>query len=197
MNYPELYNQAMKGDADALKTMNELAGSGNEEVQYLLSCVYDNPDSPFQDTELGMHWLKTSAGYGYEPARKKMQELPLDIKKQFGFEPKTSAQENVQKSGNILLFTGRMSPLEYFLGMLLANGCYFIAHGVFSADAEDPQWLALDVILRLLLIYLNLSFVASRLHDAGHSGWWALVPFAPLIALFLPREEADNKYDPK
>ena len=46
MNYEDIFRQAMRGNTDALETMNELAAAGNEEVQYckrgrnLSCCIY-------------------------------------------------------------------------------------------------------------------------------------------------------------
>ena len=84
MNFEDLYNQAMSGDDEALNDLNYFAGSGNAEAQYVLSCVYDNPDSPFVDVDLARYWLQKSAGYKYEPAIKKLKELSPNYKKEYG-----------------------------------------------------------------------------------------------------------------
>ena len=202
MNYEDLFQQAMTGSAEALETMNELAAAGNEEVQYLLSCVYDNPDSPFEDVNLGMHWLKTSAGYEYEPAKKKMKELPSDIKIKYGLEPESdSASEgNGSNSDSIFSFKGRTGRTNYFILMLI----YVVGIGIILAmlepiasDAGDPFWLALLVIIHIIRLYLVVAVVVRRLHDCGYSGWWALVPVTPAVVLFASGEEKDNEYGPK
>ena len=90
----ELYNQVMGGNDDVLEILRAQAGSGDAEAQYVLSCVYDNIDSPFKDVNLGMYWLQKSAGYNYEPALKKIHELSPEAKKQFGIESEKAVDDS-------------------------------------------------------------------------------------------------------
>lgn len=204
MNYEELFQQTMKGDKDALRTLCEMAGSGYEEAQYVLSRVYDNVDSPFRNVDLGMHWLKTSAGYDYEPAIKKIKELPSDIKRQYGLETDsdhTDAKTSNEASNSILSYEGRIGRVTYFIYIII----YALIFGIFLAviktvasDSKDPFWVMLGSIIQIIRIYLIGAISVKRLHDCGHSGWWALLmPITQIVIQFWPGEDKDNEYGPQ
>lgn len=204
MNYEELYYQAMSGKADALKTLSEMAGRGDEESQYVLSCVYDNVDSPFRDVELGMHWLKTSAGYGYEPAKKKIRELPLDVKKQYDIEiglPNDDAKTKNIASDSIFSYEGRIDRTTYFVWGLVFGFVFNVIHYIvkwFASAGDASFWGVADLIVSVIGIYFAAALWVKRLHDCGRSGWWALlVPITQIVILFMPGEKKDNEYGPK
>lgn len=212
MNYEELYNQAIEGNVNALETLNAQAGSGDAESQYVLSCVYDGIDSPFRDVDLGMYWLQKSAGYDYEPALKRIQELSPEAKKQYGIipDPETNAKGN---SVDIWSFEGRIDRatyLVYFFVYLFVFGIILfllnmfqtepetVNYGYYSSSPLEPNgfvgWTKLFV--RLVPLYLYLALFAKRLHDCGHSGCWSLVPFCPVALFFMKGEENTNEYGP-
>ena len=83
MDLVTLYEEAIKGVKSALNELKSYAGAGNAQAQYLLSCIYDNPDYPFQNVSLGMYWLKRSAENGSVDARRKIEGLTSDIKHQY------------------------------------------------------------------------------------------------------------------
>ena len=204
MYYEELYQQAMKGDSDALKTLCEMAGRGDKEAQYVLSCVYDNPESPFMDVELGMYWLQTSAGYEYEPAMKKIKDLPKDVKIQSGLEPGLSnadAKAGNNASDSIFSYEGRIDRITYFVwgivyGLIFTSIKYIV--GELSMGGDTPLWVGIDFIIRIIGIWLAGALWVKRLHDCGRSGWWALlVPITQIVILFLPGEKKDNEYGPR
>lgn len=221
MNYEELYKHAMNGNADAMKTLNDIAGSGDAEAQYVLSCVYNNPDSPFLDAGFGMYWLKKSASYFYEPALRKLNELSDKVNEQE--EVKTDDAKNATKAGpessqseGIWSFTGRIDRTTYIVylvvyvfvfGIIL----YFIKqlpmenvtsdYGYYSYDSWQPTGLAqwADVIAKSVLAYLMLALGSKRLHDCGNSGWWTILvlvtsPLGPLYLLFKEGENTANEY---
>ena len=220
MTYEELYNQAMEGNGDALETLNGQAGSGDAESQYVLSCVYDNIDSPFKDVDLGMYWLQKSAGYKYEPALKKIHELSPETKNRYGIETENIIENSDGnneaadiKPGGIWSFVGRIDRATcfvYFFVYLFIFGValYLInqipmervtgSYGYYSYDSWKPTEFATwaELIIRLVALYLYLALCAKRLHDCGHSGWWSLIPFCPVALFFMKGDEDTNEYGP-
>ena len=219
MYYEELYNQAMNGKADALEELKADASSGDAEAQYVLSCVYDNLNSPFKDISLGMYWLEKSAEYEFEPAKKKLKELPSSIKIQYGIDDnneeksdRESDPENI-KPGGIWSFRGRIDRTTYwvysivyilvfglllFLISLIPMESTSVDYGYYPYNTMRPTLFAIciELIVRLILSYLVLALSVKRMHDCGHSGWWVLIPFCPLVLLFWKGEEKTNQYGP-
>lgn len=124
MKYEELYNQAMKGDDGALESLDAKAAGGDYEAQYVLSFIYDNVESPFKDTNLGMHWLKTSASYGYEPALKKIKEFPDEVKRQYGLESKGDSyiEKYFQESDNYQASNKKDNTTSSIIGIIISIG---------------------------------------------------------------------------
>ena len=204
MNYEELFQQAMRGNSDALKALCEMAGRGDKEAQYVLSCVYDTPDSPFMDVELGMYWLQTSAGYEYEPAMKKIKDLPKDVKIQYGLGPglnNADAKTSNESSNSIFSYEGRIDRTTYFVwgivyGLIFTSINYLVE--VLSLGGDVPLWIGISIAVRIAGTYLAGALWVKRLHDCGRSGWWALlVPITQIVILFLPGEKKDNEYGPR
>lgn len=215
MNYENLYNQAINGNADALKELKVEAGSGNAHAQFILSCVYDNIDSPFPDESLSIYWLKKSAGYEFEPAIRKLKELSPEIKKQYEIEESKENDDTATiKPGGIWSFRGRIDRATYFvyfvvyvllLGLLLylinliPMESTSVNSGYYSYDMMRPTGFAIwtELIVRLVMAYLSLALCVKRMHDCGHSGWWVLIPFCPLALFFMKGEDKTNEYGPK
>lgn len=187
MKYEELYNQAMHGNADALDSLDEMAARGDYEAQYVLSCIYDNVGSPFQDINLGMHWLTTSAGYGYEPAMKKIKELPLRNKNEF------RKKERVGYDG-LFAYKGRIDRFSYASCILFCLLYRFLFRTQFEQFA--PTWYSsiIESVIEIILTYLIIVSTIKRLHDCGYSGWWVFFPLCPILLLFVEGEETDNKF---
>lgn len=221
MNYEEVYNQAMSGNTDALNTLCDIAGSGVAEAQYVLSCVYDNPNSPFRDEDHGMYWLQKSAGYNYEPAIKKLKELSPYVKKLYGIETDDgntsgSSDKNTEteksNSVDILSCEGRVDRITYFVylmvyAFIICIILYLIKLIPMEQDYGYYSWeptsfaSVVNIVVKLILSYLVLALGVKRLHDCGHSGWWVILvlitaPIGPLFLLFMKGEEKANEYGP-
>ncbi|HUY07634.1 MAG TPA: DUF805 domain-containing protein [Acidimicrobiales bacterium] len=81
-------------------------------------------------------------------------------------------------------FTGRASRSEYWYFFLF----YFIVE-IFTSR------LGVIGLLIDLGIWIPLAAAAvRRLHDAGKSGWWIILPFVNLVFLCLPTLVEDNRY---
>jgi len=72
MSYEELYEQAKKGDAEALENLVECAEVGEAEAQYLLSCLYET-DGPLKNEEQSYYWLDMASYNGNQQAKQKLQ----------------------------------------------------------------------------------------------------------------------------
>ena len=215
MYYEELYENVCSGDVSALKELESEAGAGNAEAQYVLSCVYDNVTSPFRNVELGMYWLKKSSDNGYEPATKRINELPLEFKYQYDIankeeeEAKYKDAENI-KPGGIWSIQGRIDRTTYWVYTVL----YIIVFGVIlyliallpketthSAFyySEQPSEFAnfANIIIRLVAAYLIFALQSKRAHDCGHPCLMTLIPFFGIYLLFKEGEQHTNQYGPQ
>lgn len=224
MYYEKLYDQAMKGKVDALEELNAVAGSGDAEAQFFLSCVYDNLNSPFKDISLGMYWLEKSADNNYEPAIKKLKEMPSNIKILHGIDnnqeensDRESNPENI-KPGGIFSFTGRIDRTTYFVYLIVYAFIFGIiiflinmipmeriseSSGYYSYETLQKTSFAIcaELFVRLFALYLTIALGVKRLHDCGHSGRWIILvlitpPIGPLYLLFNKGEEKTNEYGP-
>ena len=215
MYYEELYEKAYSGDFSALNELENEAGAGNAEAQYVLSCVYDNVTSPFRNVELGMYWLKKSSDYGYELAVKKIKELPLDIKYKYDIankeeeEAKYTDSEYI-KPGGIWSIQGRIDRTTYWVYSIIyvivfAILIYFIAllpkettysGFYYSEQPSDFAYYAL-LIVRLVAVYLIFALQSKRAHDCGHPCLMTLIPFFGIYLLFKEGEPRTNQYGPQ
>ena len=113
-------------------------------------------------------------------------------------------------------FSGRASRSEYWWWYLFTFLTYvvlgLVTYGVGMATSRDggqtPGLLALPLIIlfaafALGIIVPTLALNVRRLHDAGYSGWLALLLLVPyvggliiMIFALLPSSPAGAKYDP-
>jgi uncharacterized membrane protein YhaH (DUF805 family) len=90
--------------------------------------------------------------------------------------------------------TRRANRLEYLFGVLLLYVGYMIAMAFMNVG------LLLGVIGFMALIALSvlqIILTKNRFNDFGYSGWWMLVPFASLVAFFVPGDLTDNRFGRK
>lgn len=215
MYYEELYEKAYSGDFSALNELENEAGAGNAEAQYVLSCVYDNVTSPFRNVELGMYWLKKSSDYGYELAVKKIKELPLEIKYKYDIANKEEEEAKYKdseyiKPGGIWSIQGRIDRTTYWVYSIIyvivfAILIYFIAllpkettysGFYYSEQPSDFAYYAL-LIVQLVAVYLIFALQSKRAHDCGHPCLMTLIPFFGIYLLFKEGEPRTNQYGPQ
>lgn len=215
MYYEELYEKANNGDLSALKELESEAGAGNAEAQYVLSCVYDDVTSPFRNVELGMYWLKKSSDYGYELAVKKIKELPLDFKYQYGIASKEEEEAKYKeaediKPGGIWSIQGRIDRTTYWVYSILYISVFvFLMYLIASLPMEASQTefyyskqptsfaLFAEIVLRLVAVYLLFALQSKRAHDCGHPCLMVLIPFFGIYLLFKEGEPHTNQYGPQ
>jgi uncharacterized membrane protein YhaH (DUF805 family) len=95
-------------------------------------------------------------------------------------------------------FDGRARRKEYwmfFLGNVVV--CFILSFFL----SFIPTQLAniFGGIYSLALLIPSLAVSVRRMHDVGHSGWYAIIPLYGLILSFAPGDDGENEYgsDPK
>jgi uncharacterized membrane protein YhaH (DUF805 family) len=78
-------------------------------------------------------------------------------------------------------FSGRSSRPAYWWFVLLQVLALFVAA---ILDAALKTWV-LYVVVVLALFLPSIAVTIRRLHDAGHSGWWWLFGFIPIIGTIV------------
>jgi cell division septation protein DedD len=87
-------------------------------------------------------------------------------------------------------FEGRIRRRDYWL-ITLGVG---VASNLAETGAEVAPVLCLLVLIPLC--WISLAAGAKRCHDLGHSGWWQLIPFFPLLLAFQDGDPGTNEYGP-
>ncbi len=105
-------------------------------------------------------------------------------------------------------FRGRATRSEYWL-FVLASLVVSIVVGIVGSvlgltigeGAGAPNILILAYTLAVMLP--SIAVMVRRFHDAGHSGWMALLILIPIIGLIavivfmiLPSQQGDNRHGP-
>jgi uncharacterized membrane protein YhaH (DUF805 family) len=106
------------------------------------------------------------------------------------------------------VFSGRARRKEYWFfglfGMLISIGL-LIAQALAGFAIKEIGWVVgtLGSFYGLSMIVPSIAVTVRRLHDTGHSGWWYLLAFLPLIGaiiviVWLARDSDPlaNKYGP-
>jgi uncharacterized membrane protein YhaH (DUF805 family) len=104
-------------------------------------------------------------------------------------------------------FTGRASRKEYWSFLLVMILAFVITSAIDNATGtvnETSNLGLTSIILLVLLMVPGTALCVRRLHDAGHSGWWAITTFIPifnylasLVIGLLNTEEGENEYGSK
>jgi uncharacterized membrane protein YhaH (DUF805 family) len=82
-------------------------------------------------------------------------------------EPVASGEEAFDWKKVLLSFEGRIRRSHFWIGWLICLGLGFVA-GLIPL---------LGILLSIALIWPNLAVTVKRLHDMGHTGWLAAIPF--------------------
>jgi uncharacterized membrane protein YhaH (DUF805 family) len=96
---------------------------------------------------------------------------------------------------NFAQFTGRARRSEYWyfylFAVLILFGLSFLSGLILK---ESGIYLVVVYYLACLIPFLSLG--VRRMHDAGKSGWFLLIPIYSLILLFTDSEPGENKWGP-
>lgn len=92
-------------------------------------------------------------------------------------------------------FTGRSRRKEYWMfflfNLIISYGIIFISIGL-----EMPGLAMLSTIYSLAVLIPALAVGVRRMHDAGKSGWYLLIPIYNLILACTDSEAGSNKWGP-
>ena len=83
--------------------------------------------------------------------------------------------------------SGRSSRVEYWLTFL-----FFFFLGLVLIFTSE----ALYYLISLVSLLIGIGLGIRRMHDAGVSGWFLLVPVANLVYAFSKSEQKENKWGP-
>ncbi|TMP35853.1 DUF805 domain-containing protein [Pseudoalteromonas rubra] len=107
---------------------------------------------------------------------------------------------------NYTEFKGRARRKEYWLFML-CNLIFMIVLGLIDMMlglySEEAGVGLVSGLYALAVILPSIAVGVRRLHDIGHSGWWLLVTFVPLVGPLvllvfnvMDSKPGDNEYGP-
>ena len=106
--------------------------------------------------------------------------------------------------------TGRMTRRRYWAGIVLwifvGLAAASVTGTLYMEPLREEVWHALNLADWCALAWMQIAFlcfVVRRLHDLGHSGWWALSVLIPGLALLIivvlgliEGEARDNRWGP-
>jgi uncharacterized membrane protein YhaH (DUF805 family) len=93
---------------------------------------------------------------------------------------------------NFANFKGRARRSEYWY-FVLFNIIFSIALGFVGGLIHFPL---ISTIYSLVMIIPSLAVGVRRMHDAGKSGWFLLIPIYNLVLALTEGEANDNAYGP-
>jgi uncharacterized membrane protein YhaH (DUF805 family) len=96
------------------------------------------------------------------------------------------------------VFRGRARRREYWQFQFL-NVIIVVVLIVIDANtglSPQPGQSVLASLYELLVLLPSIAVGVRRIHDAGHSGWWLLLPIANLVFLLQDSQTGTNKYGP-
>lgn len=70
----------------------------------------------------------------------------------------------------------------------------YLASTIGTADSTGGSWLV--TVYWLAVLIPSIAVAVRRMHDAGHSGWWVLVPIVNLIFALQNSQPGENEYGP-
>ncbi len=81
-------------------------------------------------------------------------------------------------------FAGRASRTEFWMFTLFNFFVFLLMQfigGLLALLTHVNVFMFLSMVYLLAVFLPSLTLTVRRLHDSGHSGWWALVGFIPMI----------------
>jgi len=96
---------------------------------------------------------------------------------------------------NYIAFKGRARRSEYWFFTVFN----FLFSIIFTLIGMLNDIIYLGLIYNVFMLLPSLSVGVRRMHDAGKSGWFLLVPIYNLILAFTEGDKGDNHFgsDPK
>lgn len=78
---------------------------------------------------------------------------------------------------------GRVRYLAYGLGAVFAAVVLWYGMAAVPIDVRSKLNMAPSMAQALFLLFAGTVLARRRLHDLGHSGWWALIQFIPVVGI--------------
>lgn len=183
MEYCEtLLERSLNGEREALKELMSIAGAGDAKAQYYLALYYEKTRG--KDDSDCQYWIKKAVGNGYEAA--KSYVIKEELVTTLDVNATKSKEDSLLKLFFMRFsFMGRTGQFEYFICLILL----FALDVIIALKIEDS---AIQNLLFLVVNWFFLSQTARRFHDFGESGWWALLPFSWIWALFQSTENVND-----
>ena len=102
-------------------------------------------------------------------------------------------------------FKGRINRTTWWMMQLLTLPIFIVAsvitynaYTVLSMPILITSVYLIPIVLILVLIWVSLAVTTKRLHDRDKSGWWLLINFIPIIAMFelgfIKGTRGDNRF---
>lgn len=93
----------------------------------------------------------------------------------------------------------RANRLEYLFGSLILGVAMMIFGSILavSITGGSGMFALVGFGASIAMYVFQIILTKNRFNDFGYSGWWMLVPFASLVAFFVPGDATDNKFGPK
>lgn len=96
----------------------------------------------------------------------------------------------------------RLNRTTFLLGDGIMNLLFLPVLTLPKERTENASTFAGLLLFTFLVVgfYYLINFRVRRLHDLGYGGWWSIVvilPFAEILLLILPGQDAKNTYGPQ
>ena len=99
---------------------------------------------------------------------------------------------------NYLKLSGRARRREFWMFMLISTaisvGLAIAESSVFGLTVSGQS--RLSALYSLAVFLPTLGVAVRRMHDAGHSGIWLIVPIAGFVIPFFDSEPHENRFGP-
>ncbi len=120
-----------------------------------------------------------------QPVAKPEAPKPIELNETTASQP----SEEQYKKPHLLSPKGRIKRSQF----LLASIIYWV--WIWSPIGE---WMGtIGALFGLFFLYQYIIAAIKRNHDFNFCGWWILIPFWTIVALFIPGTDGENDYGPE
>ncbi len=92
-------------------------------------------------------------------------------------------------------FKGRARRKEYWMFYLI-NTIISVVLSIVDTSIFGLEGYGINTLYSLGVLVPSIAAAVRRMHDAGKSGWFILIPIYNIILLCTDSEEGDNKWGP-
>ncbi|GAB7256466.1 DUF805 domain-containing protein [uncultured Polaribacter sp.] len=93
-------------------------------------------------------------------------------------------------------FKGRARRKEYWMFVLINAIISFTIKFIMQGTLVSPETSLIETIYSVAVFLPSLAVGVRRMHDAGKSGWFLLIPFYNLYLACTDSENGENKWGP-